>query len=258
VFVVHVRDWQEATEQAASPNSHRDCSSRTAIAGVADESQQARGEDPGDLAGALLGAEMLGRNDVGPHRASGFGAAHSGLRVTTGALPGGIEERASYLLTTRLGFEMTGGGKRKVQDGDAADRNDGEKQKAARLYTGRPWFRGLRYDTTWSAEGSRTRRFPEGPYDRGTTSAGSFQSAVIGTLREPTAGLKQPSSRCVTSQTLGRRNAAPVQNTSARPGTPESPPPLEAAFRHRVEWSAPPVAFLPIEPTEPEAGCSGL
>jgi hypothetical protein len=35
--------------------------------GVTDEAQQAGGEDPGDLAGALLGGEMFGGKDVWPH-----------------------------------------------------------------------------------------------------------------------------------------------------------------------------------------------
>src|SRR5438552_1865672 len=37
------------------------------------------------------------------------GAAHSGLRSVTGALPGGYGKRTRYLLTTRLEFEMTDG-----------------------------------------------------------------------------------------------------------------------------------------------------
>jgi hypothetical protein len=40
--------------------------------GVTDEAQQARGEEFGHLAGALLGGEMLGGEDVGPQGASGW------------------------------------------------------------------------------------------------------------------------------------------------------------------------------------------
>jgi hypothetical protein len=70
--------------------------------------KQARGENPGDLAGALLGAEKLGSKDVRPH-------GDSGLEMPTAAfawrpvrcLAGSRNE--TYLLTTRLGFEMTDG-----------------------------------------------------------------------------------------------------------------------------------------------------
>jgi hypothetical protein len=48
--------------------------------------------------------------------------------------------------------------------------------------------------------------------------AGLSQAALNKFLRNPTAGLKQPSLRSVTSQTLGQRNAALVQRTKARPG----------------------------------------
>jgi hypothetical protein len=44
----------------------------------------------------------------------------------------------------------------------------------------------------------------------------------------PTAGLKQPSLRRMQDQTLGRRYAAPVQSTKARPG-PQS-------FSQRRDW----------------------
>jgi hypothetical protein len=56
------------------------------------EAQQVGGEDPGDLAGALFGGEMFGGKDVRTHGVSGVGDAHSGLRVATGALSGGIRE----------------------------------------------------------------------------------------------------------------------------------------------------------------------
>jgi hypothetical protein len=47
----------------------------------------------------------------------------------------------------------------------------------------------------------------------GTPSAGLFQTADYRDHDRSTAGLKQPSSRCVKGQNLGRRNAALVQGT---------------------------------------------
>ena len=52
----------------------------------------------------------------------------------------------------------------------------------------------------------------------GTTSAGLNQAALHGEAWSPTAGLKQPSLCCMGHRTLGRRNAALVQGTIARPG----------------------------------------
>src|SRR5262249_11148257 len=52
---------------------------------------------------------------------------------------------------------------------------------------------------------------------------GLFQSSQALGRNSPTAGLKQPTLRRMRSQTLGRRNAAPVQGTTARPGPRTSP-----------------------------------
>jgi len=92
---------------------------------------------------------------------------------------------------------------------------------AARPPAGRPpCSGGLRYFTTWDTEGSQTRRggtpYPGG----GTPSAGLGQAAPRIGGATPTAGLKQPSLWCMVRQALGRRNAAPVQGTRARPVPP--------------------------------------
>src|SRR5262249_39918436 len=68
-------------------------------------------------------------------------------------------ETFPVLLPTRSGFEMTyGGADEKFGMVVSEGRQDGGKQKAARLCTGRPWFRGFLYSTTFDREGSRTRR----------------------------------------------------------------------------------------------------
>jgi hypothetical protein len=91
-------------------------------------------------------------------------------------------------------------------------------RSAARHCTGRPVFRGLRYFRTLDVEGSRTRRYLLRKCSGEITSAGLSQTAAALAQQVATAGLKQPSLRRVRSQTLGRRNADPVQSTTARPG----------------------------------------
>ena len=68
-----------------------------------------RGEDLGDLAGTLLGAEMLGGKDVGPHGDSWWSCPQRPSRGDRCAAWRGTEASDAYLLTTRSGFEMTDG-----------------------------------------------------------------------------------------------------------------------------------------------------
>jgi hypothetical protein len=85
----------------------------------------------------------------------------------------------------------------------------------------RPLFRGHLYDTTLGTEGSRTRREARQLGFSGTALARLFQAGKTELSGFPTAGLKQPSLRRRTIQTLGWRNANLVQSTTARPGPTE-------------------------------------
>ena len=99
------------------------------------------------------------------------------------------------------------------------------RDKAARPEPGSPLAPEV-FSTT--RPGARKAHRPAGKISPGTaggtTSAGLSQAARRPGDISPTAGLKQPSSRRMGGRALGRRNAAPVQSTKARPVPPDSPP----------------------------------
>src|SRR5262249_2466969 len=86
---------------------------------------------------------------------------------------------------------------------------------------------GFLYFTTWDTEGSQTGRCAPRGGPSGTTAGGVVPGhrRQVGVLADSGAGTAFPVTHG--GRTLGRRNAAPVHSTQARPVPPDTIPELQ-------------------------------